>query len=110
MDGSGDHYAKWNKPVSERQIPYDLTYEQSNEQNKLTNKIEPETWKHGTLWTWPDGRWEGDNGGKKGKGLDKEHLWMTHGHRQQCGDWLWGVGVGWAEEGEGGKIGTTVIE
>ena len=26
MDGTGEHYAKWNKPVSERQIPYDLTY------------------------------------------------------------------------------------
>ena len=26
MDGSGEHYTKWNKPGSERQIPYDLTY------------------------------------------------------------------------------------
>ena len=26
MDGSGKHYAKWNKPGGERQIPYDLTY------------------------------------------------------------------------------------
>ena len=26
MDGTGEHYAKWNKPDSERQIPYDLTY------------------------------------------------------------------------------------
>ena len=26
MDGSGEHYAKWNKPGGERQIPYDLTY------------------------------------------------------------------------------------
>ena len=26
MDGSGEHYAKLNKPASERQIPYDLTY------------------------------------------------------------------------------------
>ena len=25
MDGSGEHYAKWSKPGSERQIPYDLT-------------------------------------------------------------------------------------
>ena len=22
----GEHYAKWNKPGDERQIPYDLTY------------------------------------------------------------------------------------
>ena len=26
MDGSGEHYAKWNKPGDERQIPYDPTY------------------------------------------------------------------------------------
>ena len=26
QDGTGKHYAKWNKPGSERQIPYDLTY------------------------------------------------------------------------------------
>ena len=26
MDGPGEHYAKWNKPVKERQIPYDFTH------------------------------------------------------------------------------------
>ena len=26
MDGPGDYYVEWNKPVKERQIPYDLTY------------------------------------------------------------------------------------
>ena len=26
MDGSGEHYAKWNKPGGEREIPYDLTF------------------------------------------------------------------------------------
>ena len=26
MDGSWGHYAKWNKPDIERQMPYDLTY------------------------------------------------------------------------------------
>ena len=26
MDGPGEHYAKWNKPVRERQIPYDFTH------------------------------------------------------------------------------------
>ena len=36
----------------------------------------------------PEGRGKGDNGGKKGKGQLKEHVWMTHGHGQQCGDWL----------------------
>ena len=26
MDGPGKHYAKWNKPVRERQVPYDFAY------------------------------------------------------------------------------------
>ena len=26
MDGTGEHYAKWNKPDGEGQIPYDLTF------------------------------------------------------------------------------------
>ena len=33
MDGTTEHYAKGNKPGSERQIPYDLTYKWN-----LTNK------------------------------------------------------------------------
>ena len=36
MDETGEHYAKWNNPGSERQIPYDLTYKW-NLMNK-TNK------------------------------------------------------------------------
>ena len=36
MDGTAEHYAKWNKPGSERQIPYDLPYK-CNLVNK-TNK------------------------------------------------------------------------
>ena len=34
MDGTGEHCIKWNKPVGERQIPYDLTYKRN-----LMNKI-----------------------------------------------------------------------
>ena len=26
MDGTGEHYVKWNKPGGEGQIPYDLTF------------------------------------------------------------------------------------
>ena len=29
MHGTGEHYAKWNKPVSERWMPYDLTYKKN---------------------------------------------------------------------------------
>ena len=38
MDGPGDHYAKWNKPGRERQIPYNFTYVW-NLMNKI-NEIE----------------------------------------------------------------------
>ena len=34
MGGTGEHYAKWSKPVGERQIPYDVTFKR-----KLMNKI-----------------------------------------------------------------------
>ena len=37
MDGTGKHYAKRNKPGSERQIPYDLTFNR-NQLTKQTNK------------------------------------------------------------------------
>ena len=34
MDGPEGHYAKWNKPVRERQIPYDIIH-MWNLMNKL---------------------------------------------------------------------------
>ena len=39
MDAPGEHYAKWKKPVGERQILYDFTYVESNEQTELMSKI-----------------------------------------------------------------------
>ena len=44
MDGSGEHYAKWNKPGGKKQIPYDLTYS-GTWSTKQRSKIEPETLK-----------------------------------------------------------------
>ena len=46
---------------------------------------------------------KGDNGGKKEKGLDKEHVCMTHGHGQWCGDLLWEQGEGCMKEDTGGN-------
>ena len=42
--GIADYYTKSNKPVNERKIPHDLTssQEESNEQNNLMSKREPE--------------------------------------------------------------------
>ena len=39
MDGPGEHYAEWNKPVRERQIPYDLLMCGVYDQTELTRKI-----------------------------------------------------------------------
>ena len=44
MDGPGEYYAKWNKPVRERQIAYDFTHNvESNQQTELTSKIETDS-------------------------------------------------------------------
>ena len=43
MNGTGEHYAKRNKPGGETQIPYDLTCKWN-----LINQIEPETLKQRT--------------------------------------------------------------
>ena len=44
MYESGEHYAKWNKPARERQIPYDLTYLWNliNKINKIYRLIDTE--------------------------------------------------------------------
>ena len=42
VDGPGEHYAKWNKPVREKQIPYDFTY-MWNLMPKI-NKVETDSW------------------------------------------------------------------
>ena len=39
MDGTGEHYAKCNKPGGERQIPYDVTYKK-NLMNKQMSEIQ----------------------------------------------------------------------
>ena len=40
MDGTGEHYAKWNKPGGEGQVPYDLTFNWNIvKQKKKINKI-----------------------------------------------------------------------
>ena len=69
------------------------SYEQN--QNRSTD-----TWNRLSGW----GEWM-----KDGEGI-REHLCMTHGHRQQCGiDRRRGVGgAGWRWE-KGEKGGTTVI-
>ena len=44
MGGNRECYAKRNKPVGEKQIPYDLTYKRNLMNNMLMNTIEPQAW------------------------------------------------------------------
>ena len=64
-----DYYAKGNEPVGEGQIPHDL---ESNEQNKLMSKTEPETWKQGTGRQMPEERGEGERW-KEGEGISQTY-------------------------------------
>ena len=45
IDGTGEHYAKWSKPGSERQIAFDLTYKWI-----LINKTNKEAKYNQRLW------------------------------------------------------------
>ena len=64
MDGTGEHYAKWNKPGGERQIPYDLTNKWNliNKTNKQV-KYNQRHWNKEQADTNQRGE-EGGNGGK----------------------------------------------
>ena len=65
MDGTGEHYAKWNKPDGEGQIPYDLTFKwniiniEKSKQN-ITRDIEVKN-----NLTITRGEWE-ENSGERG--------------------------------------------
>ena len=92
MAGTGEYYAEWNKPGSEKQIPYDLPYKwnlitkQTREQNRMKD-MEIKNWQ------WPEGREEGYKGEKGGrvKSKNKYKGPMDKDKRQQ--DWMWEVGV-----------------
>ena len=63
MDGTGEHYAKWNKPDGEGQIPYDLTFNwniiNKRKKQNITRDIEIKN-----NLTIARGERGGDNGGK----------------------------------------------
>ena len=74
MDGTGELYAKWNKPGSERQIPYDLTFKWNliNKTNKQAKYNQRHKLRSGQQW--PEERGEVDKREKKGKGLVKKQV------------------------------------
>ena len=74
MDGTGEHYAKWDKPGGERQIPYDLTFKgnlinKTNQQANITRDIEINN-----KLTVTRGEVGGDSGGRGegGKGFQEQ--------------------------------------
>ena len=55
MGGTGEHYAKWNEPGSERKISYDLTFNRN-----LINKMNKEAKDNQRHWNWEQadrGQW-----------------------------------------------------
>ena len=72
MGGSGEHYAKWNKPGGERQIPYDLTCKW-NIINKM-NKQAKYDWRQ---WSKEQTDKKQDDGGVNGSytNLLPEAIW-----------------------------------
>ena len=104
MDGTGEHYAKRNKPGGKRQIPYVLTYKRKliDKTNKRAGKKEPQTWKLRTNWDRQEGWREGII---LERGRVKEHVQWTHGIVLEAG-----VGQEKGERWGGAEMGTTVTE
>ena len=73
MDGTGEHYAKWNKLGGEGQIPYDLTYKW-NLMNK-TNKQAKQNQRHGNKEQIDSDQRGGRRGiAREKRGRVKEHV------------------------------------
>ena len=74
MDGTGKHYAKWNKPGGARQIPYDLTYKRNliNKKSSRQNITRDIEIKNKLTVTRGEVGWDNDKG--KGGRVIKEHV------------------------------------
>ena len=70
MDGS-QHYANWNKSHRERQILYDIIFEESKKYNKLVNitkkKQSHRYREQNSSYQWGEGRWDGQYWGREVK-------------------------------------------
>ena len=93
MDGTGQHYAQWNKPGCERQIPYDLTFNWNliNKTNKQA-KYKQRHWNKEQTDSSQRGGGRGQ-GGEKGEGFSGtiKDMW-TKSRRVETGE---GCGDGW---------------
>ena len=96
MDGTGEHYAMWNKPVGERQIPWDPTYKWNliNKTNKQANITRDIKIKNKLIVTRGVGRreqWQ-----KEGEGPSRNMYKGPMDKAKRGSDWWWEVGVGGA--------------
>ena len=69
MDGSEEHYAKWNNPGGEKQIPYDLTYKWN-----LINKTNKQAKYNQRQWNKEQTYSNGGVMGERKSRLVKEHV------------------------------------
>ena len=101
MDGTGEHYAKWNKPGGEGHIPYDLTFNwniinrrKKNKQN-ITRDIEVKS-----NLTIARGEWGGDNGGEGFSGTTIKDKTKGEDGGGEGGGFGWGGVEGWGENAD----------
>ena len=99
MDGSGEHYAKWNKPGGKRQIPYDLTYEWNlinNTTSKQSITTDMEIKDKLTVTRGDVGRITGERRGRVIKGMYTVPI--DNDWRKK---WMWEMGADRAGESNG---------
>ena len=92
MDGTAEHYAKWNKPGHERQIPYDLTCKwnliiKTNKQAKYKQSIEIKN-----KLTVTRGEQRGEEWGELREALSRD---MFKGHMDNAIGGRFEGGLGW---------------
>ena len=83
MDGSEEHYAKWNKSGGDRKIPNDPTYKWNL--INITNKEAKYNQRHRNKEQFDSvqrGWRKGITGDRRGR-VVKEHVWRTHGESQR---------------------------
>ena len=91
MDGTGEHYAKWNKPCSERQTPYDLKWNLINKTSKQAKYNQSHCNKEQTDSNQRGGgrRITGANREGPSKNIYKGHMDKAKGCRYEGERWGW---------------------
>ena len=101
MDRTGEHYAKWNKPEGEGQIPYDLTFNLNIiSRRKKQRKYNQRQWSleqsNNSQWGVGWGQWE-----EGIRGTTIKDTWTKSRGRADVGEggrFSWGRLEGWGKE------------